>query len=72
MPNAGAKAAEKAAEKVRMQLAGQLCPETGSFIVSSFGVTEIGRQDSIERLLQRAERALLQSKEQGRGKVVRL
>jgi diguanylate cyclase (GGDEF)-like protein/PAS domain S-box-containing protein len=72
LPNAGAKAAEKAAEKVRQQLDGQLCPETGSYINSSFGVAEIGRQDSIERLLQRAERALEQSKEKGKGKVVRL
>ena len=70
LPNAGAKAAEKAADKVRHLLAGQLCTETGSFISADFGVTEITRQDSIERILKRAERALTEAKE--KGGVVRL
>ncbi len=72
LPNAGAKAAEKAAEKIRQLLAGQLCPETGSFISAGFGVTEVSRKDTIERLLKRAERALAQARGEGKGGVVRL
>ena len=72
LPNAGGPAAEKAANKVRQQLAGQLCPATGSFILASFGVAEINRQDTLQRIMKRAERALALSREKKRGDVVRM
>jgi len=71
LPNTSSKSAEKAAEKIRQRLDRQLCSETGAFLTASFGVTEISRHDSIERLLKRTEKGLLTAKAGGKNRVAR-
>ncbi|MGL4514361.1 MAG: diguanylate cyclase domain-containing protein [Lacipirellulaceae bacterium] len=66
-------AATKRAELIRRQLSET--PHTylgGAHITASFGVTELQMGDTPETMLRRADRGLLQAKDQGRNQVVTL
>lgn len=65
--------AARKAEGIRQALASvkHACLENGSF-TASFGVTELQTGDTPETMLRRADRALLQAKDQGRNQVVQL
>jgi diguanylate cyclase (GGDEF)-like protein/PAS domain S-box-containing protein len=66
-------AAARRAEQIRVALARlQVRSLGGAQITASFGVTEIQPGDSPETMLRRADRALLQAKDQGRNRVVQL
>lgn len=61
------------AEQVRLALAAKPQPMMGGkCITASFGVTELQAGDTAETVLRRADRALLQAKDDGRNKVVHL
>jgi diguanylate cyclase (GGDEF)-like protein/putative nucleotidyltransferase with HDIG domain/PAS domain S-box-containing protein len=67
-----ASAAHKA-EGIRQRLADLAHPYLGQkAITASFGVTELQAGDTPETMLRRADRALLQAKDQGRNQVVQL
>jgi diguanylate cyclase (GGDEF)-like protein/PAS domain S-box-containing protein len=67
-----ASAAERA-EQIRRKLADFPQPVLGNRgITASFGVTELQPGDTPETMLRRADRALLQAKDQGRNQVVQL
>jgi len=67
-----ASAAHKA-EGIRQRLAELAHPYLGQkSITASFGVTELQAGDTPETMLRRADRALLQAKDQGRNQVVQL
>jgi diguanylate cyclase (GGDEF)-like protein/PAS domain S-box-containing protein/putative nucleotidyltransferase with HDIG domain len=66
-------AAARKAEAIRETLADM--PQAGlgnKAITASFGVTELQTGDTPETMLRRADRALLQAKDQGRNQVVQL
>jgi len=68
--NAGATAR---AEQIRRELSAT--PQavlSGKCITASFGVTEVQAGDTAETMLRRADRALLQAKDNGRNQVVQL
>jgi len=66
-------AATLRAERVRTDLSQLPQPVLGGrSITSSFGVTEIQAGDTPETMLRRADRALLQAKDNGRNRVVQL
>lgn len=66
-------AAYQRAEQMRRQLAELPHSELGNKnITASFGVTELQAGDIPETMLRRADRGLLQAKEQGRNQVVQL
>ncbi|MCA9260515.1 MAG: GGDEF domain-containing protein, partial [Planctomycetales bacterium] len=61
------------AEQIRRKLSETVHSYLGNKrITASFGVTELQAGDSPETMLRRADRALLQAKEQGRNQVVQL
>jgi diguanylate cyclase (GGDEF)-like protein len=65
--------ATRRAEELRRNLAGESQPSlAGRSITASFGVTEIQGGDTPETFLRRADRALLQAKDNGRNIVVQL
>ncbi len=66
-------AAARKANAVRETLAGLSQPTLGNRrLTASFGVTELQVGDTPETMLRRADRALLQAKDQGRNQVVQL
>lgn len=66
-------AAARKAEEIRKALSEVRHTYLGnSAITASFGVTELQAGDSPETMLRRADRALLQAKDQGRNQVVQL
>jgi diguanylate cyclase (GGDEF)-like protein/PAS domain S-box-containing protein/putative nucleotidyltransferase with HDIG domain len=66
-------AAARKAEAIRETLADMPQPGLGNkSITASFGVTELQAGDTPETMLRRADRALLQAKDQGRNQVVQL
>ncbi len=69
LPTTGAEEAVRTAEKLRRQLASDLCPTTGEPLSASFGVASVVADDSTESLIERADRALYRSKERGRNRV---
>lgn len=65
--------ATRRAEELRKKLAELPHAELGGkSITASFGVTELQTGDTPETMLRRADRALLQAKDQGRNQVVQL
>jgi diguanylate cyclase (GGDEF)-like protein len=65
--------ATQLAEKIRLELTRTPLAElSGQSITASFGVTELQAGDSAETMLHRADRGLLQAKDTGRNRVVRL
>ena len=69
----GCKEAFKLAEKLRLELAGSPFKELdGQYVTASFGVTEVQDGDTPETMLRRADRGLLQAKDNGRNMVVQL
>ncbi|QSX32560.1 diguanylate cyclase [Shewanella avicenniae] len=69
-PNTNSKAANVLAEKLRQAIAEQHIPTVGH-ISASFGVTERGSDETnFKYLIERADKALYQAKDQGRNKVV--
>lgn len=65
--------ATKRAEQIRAELAEMPQPVlNGKCITASFGVTEVQNGDTAEAMLRRADRALLQAKDNGRNQVVQL
>lgn len=65
--------ATKRAEMIRKELAATAQPALNRHIItSSFGVTELQAGDSVETMLNRADRGLYQAKENGRNAVVQL
>lgn len=72
-PSCNNEEAAMLAEKIRSELAAM--PQTalgGKNMTASFGVTEIQRGDTADSILNRADRALLQSKEMGRNIVTQI
>ncbi|GAB4165312.1 MAG: GGDEF domain-containing protein [Geothermobacteraceae bacterium] len=69
LPTTGAEEAVRTAEKLRRQLASDLCPTTGEPLSASFGVASVVAEDSTETLIERADRALYRSKQAGRNRV---
>ena len=67
-------AAARKAEAIRKALSRSqaLVPRQRSRFTASFGVTELQTGDTPETMLRRADRALLQAKDQGRNQVVQL
>jgi diguanylate cyclase (GGDEF)-like protein len=66
-------AAARKAESIRKALSEVKQPVLGNTaITASFGVTELQTGDTPETMLRRADRALLQAKDQGRNQVVQL
>ena len=66
-------AAAKRAEQMRKRLAEMHHPSLkGRRITASFGVTELQPGDTPETMLRRADRGLLQAKDQGRNQVMQL
>ncbi len=72
MPETDVQAGVKMLEKVRETIAG--CPfhfkGEDVQITSSFGVAEFSEGDTVDAVLERADKALYKAKEQGRNKVV--
>ncbi len=61
------------AEKLRLELSGTPFKElNGQCVTASFGVTEVQAGDTPETMLRRADRGLLQAKDNGRNQVVQL
>ncbi|MBI1247571.1 diguanylate cyclase [bacterium] len=72
-PNCDNEKAAALAERIRGELASK--PQTalgGKNMTASFGVTELQRGDTSNSILNRADRALLQSKEMGRNIVTQI
>ncbi|MHC2067518.1 bifunctional diguanylate cyclase/phosphohydrolase [Bremerella sp. T1] len=72
-PNCKSEDAASLAEKIRSVLAAK--PQSalgGKSMTASFGVTELQRGDTADSMLNRADRALLQSKEMGRNIVTQI
>lgn len=72
-PNCNNESAAGLAERIRSELAS--IPQKalgGNHMTASFGVTEIQRGDTADTILNRADRALLQSKEMGRNIVTQI
>ncbi len=66
-------AAVKRAEDLRQSFAALAHPAiNGRSVTASFGVTEVQPGDTPETMLRRADRALLQAKDEGRDRVVQL
>ena len=66
-------AAASKAEAIRKRVADTRIPCLGArALTASFGVTELQAGDTPETMLRRADRALLQAKDQGRNQVVQL
>jgi diguanylate cyclase (GGDEF)-like protein len=66
-------AAARKAEEIRKALSEIKQQELGNqAVTASFGVTELQTGDTPETMLRRADRALLQAKDQGRNQVVQL
>jgi diguanylate cyclase (GGDEF)-like protein/PAS domain S-box-containing protein len=65
--------ATKRAQQIRIELSELPQPMLGGrCITASFGVTEVQNGDTPEAMLRRADRALLQAKDNGRNQVVQL
>ncbi len=65
--------AERLAETIRVELSQTPMAELeGRLITASFGVTELQPGDSVESMLRRADRGLLQAKDSGRNRTVQL
>ena len=69
--NAAAARKAEAIRKALVRSEARQCSATQSF-TASFGVTELQTGDTPETMLRRADRALLQAKDQGRNQVVQL
>lgn len=67
-PETSAEQAALVAEKLRLKIAAHQFPEIGH-MTSSFGVTLVTNNDSIEEALKRADNALYRAKENGRNRV---
>jgi diguanylate cyclase (GGDEF)-like protein/PAS domain S-box-containing protein len=68
MPQSDIHGAKKAAEKLRLAIAGHRFEKAG-FITASFGVAEYASQDDIDSLLKKADDALYRAKGKGRNRV---
>lgn len=72
-PNCDGQSASSLAEAIRAELAAiPLSALGGKSMTASFGVTELQRGDTADTILNRADRALLQSKEMGRNIVTQI
>ncbi len=70
LPETDLKGAVKVAEKLRHII--ETSPIDGVKITASFGVTELLDGDTLDSLIERADKALYQAKRQGKNKVVYL
>lgn len=68
LPHTDAAAAARAARKVQSRMARFPCPQAPN-LTASFGCTAIGRQDTLERLQDRARKALHLAGSSGSGEV---
>lgn len=69
MPHTDLKGAQKAAEKLRIEIEKVIHPVAGKF-TASFGVAERKKGETYHQLYQNADTALYQAKDQGRNQVV--
>jgi len=69
LPATGSREAVLTAEKLRQELERFPCPATGDRLTASFGVATVLAEDTTESLIERADRALYRSKQQGRNRV---
>ena len=70
LPAADADEAVRIADGIRRRIETMKCDP--SAITGSFGVTEVKRGDTLERVIERADKALYRSKKEGRNRVSRL
>jgi diguanylate cyclase (GGDEF)-like protein/PAS domain S-box-containing protein len=72
-PDCDIATAAKRAEMIRQTVEKTLLPSIGNqAVTASFGVTEVQAGDSADSVLARADRALLQAKDNGRNQVIQL
>jgi diguanylate cyclase (GGDEF)-like protein/PAS domain S-box-containing protein len=72
-PDCDINAASRRAETIRQAVEQTLLPSIGNqSVTASFGVTEVQAGDSPDSVLARADRALLQAKDNGRNQVIQL
>lgn len=69
LPGSELKAALQLAEKIRHSLTHQRFPKVGS-ITCSYGVATAKADDTIEKLINRADKRLYRAKEQGRDQII--
>ena len=72
LPGASLKAAAQVAENLRRSVAENTVQVNGTLleITASFGVAELGLDETLEQLVQRADAALYEAKHNGRNQVV--
>ncbi|HXY85522.1 MAG TPA: GGDEF domain-containing protein, partial [Gaiellaceae bacterium] len=71
VPETDAEGAGRVAERIRAAMAEIRLPTSGVVpVTASFGVAQLGRDESGEELLKRADRALYEAKSLGRNRVV--
>lgn len=62
--------ARSLAERIRTEIARQDLLENGHLVTSSFGVSQLAEDETIERFIKRADGALYKAKESGRNRTV--
>ena len=72
LPHTNTRAAEKAAEKIQRILESTLYPTIGIPITASFGCASISRSDTLDRLIDRAKKALKAARNDNGNQVVSL
>lgn len=69
-PDTGVQQASEVAERLRGLLASSPAPVMDTPVTASFGLAEYaGEEDTVEKLFERADRAMYQSKDKGRNRV---
>jgi diguanylate cyclase (GGDEF)-like protein len=58
------------AERIRIAMQDKKIEGVPHPVTASFGLTEVLKNDALERIVQRADQALYQAKEAGRNRVV--
>lgn len=72
LPHTNTQAAEKAAEKLRALIERTECPGIEASVTASFGCASITRADTIDRLMDRAKKALKAARKSGGNAVASL
>lgn len=70
LPETDRAGAELLAERIRVAMQAKKIEGVPYPVTASFGLTEVLKNDALERIVQRADQALYQAKEAGRNRVV--